>query len=365
MSQNIRVKMKQWNGTDFDEVYPNASNGVMAQIIVTPNVKFTSVQVTTPSEETLDGILSNDKWIFEINEYGEYHITGKGSEPASKNLTIDACKQYEVDLGTKKFNNYTWAEIREASDNGTASSLWAVGDAKQITINGTIGKKSYSNYKPWVYILGFNHNAEKEGDNRIHFGCFRSSETYSATNSIALDDSKYELNVDSTGYFSMNSTDTNSGGWKSSQMRTIVLGADATSPSSAANNTFLKALPSDLKAVMKQCAKYTSNSDEIGNSASYVTATNDWVWLLSEFEVLGSRTYANSAEQNYQEQYQYYKNGNSKKKYKQSSPVNNVYWLCRSPYAAASLYFCRISSGGTANNAKGNTSNGVAPGFCV
>lgn len=360
MSQNIRVQMKQWNGTDFDEVYPNASNGVMAQIIVTPNVKFTSIQVTTPSGKVLEGALSNEKLIFEVNEYGEYSIEGEGSEPDNKSLIIDTCKQYKVTLGKIPLNDYTWQQIREASDNGTASSLWAVGDAKQITINGTIGAETYSNYQPWVYILGFNHNSQYEGNNRIHFGCFRRSQNYAASNSICLDE------VNATDYFSMNSSATNSGGWKSCQMRTALLDADASSPSSAASNSFLKALPDDLKAVLKQCTKYTDNTGGGNDTASYVTSTNDWVWLLSEFEVQGSRKYANSAEQNYQAQYQYYKDGNSKVKYQQSGAGSSVYWWFRSPHATKSSYFCgMLSTGSSVSYAYAQFSRGVAPSFCV
>lgn len=43
-----------------------------------------------------------------------------------------------------------------------------------------------------------------------------------------------------------------------------------------------------------------------------VTATTDYLFLLAEFEVFGSRSGANQYEQNSQAQYDYYKAGNSR-----------------------------------------------------
>ena len=50
-----------------------------------------------------------------------------------------------------------------------------------------------------------------------------------------------------------------------------------------------------------------------------MTSTTDYLPLLAEFEIHGARTYANSAEQNYQQQYAYYQAGNSKVHYKHNA----------------------------------------------
>lgn len=262
-------------------------------------------------------------------------------------------------------NSCSWDFIRWASDEGIADLLWSIGDAKQITINGTIGTKSYSGYNPWVYILEFNHNAGLEGNNKIHFGCFRRDQNYNGSNSIALDDDKYNSYSTASGYFVMNTSTTNSGGWESCQMRTIVLNSNASSPSSASNNSFLKALPSDLKSVLKQCTKYTDNVGGGSNLANNVTGTKDWLWLLSNFEVQGVVNQSNSAEQNYQKQYQYYKNGNSKIKYRHSNTGSAAYWWLRSVVATNSRFFCRVGTDGGATVNVAHWSFGVAPGFCV
>lgn len=346
-----------------------AEPGMSAEIILSlDSDNYTSFTVTSPSGKQYNGTIVNGQWMVTgLAEYGEYNVIAQGSTPYSDTVDITVCQQYFIPVipaANPVLNNNTWAEISNIASIGAASSMWAVGDTKQITINATIGTKSYSNYQPWVYILGFNHNATYEGNNTIHFGCFQSAQSYSSTGSIALDDSNYNNQTSTPLAFHMNTTNTNSGGWQSSIIRTQVLDADASSATSGSSNSFLAALPSDLQAVLKQCTKYTNNTGQT-SSQSAVTSTQDWVFLLSEYEVQGAITYSNSYEQNYQQQYQYYANGNSKIKYRQSSPSTTAWWWLRSPRASSSNSFCRVSSDGSAFSYFASLSYGLAPGFCV
>lgn len=342
-----------------------AEPGMSAEIILSlDSDNYTSFTATSPSGKQYNGSIIDGQWVVTgLAEYGEYSVVAQGSTPYSNTVDITVCQQYVIGVSSV-LNNNPWKLISQISNEGTASSFWAVGDAKQITINATIGTKSYSNYQPWVYILGFNHNATYEGNNTIHFGCFQFTQTYSANGGIALDDSNYSNSTSTTLAFHMNTTNTSSGGWQSSIMRQQVLDSDASSATSGSSNSFLAALPSDLQAVLKQCTKYTNNA---GNSSaqSAVTATQDWVFLLSEYEVQGSITYANTYEQNYQQQYQYYANGNSKVKYKQSATGTPAWWWNRSPHASSSSIFCRVNPGGSASVDNASGSGGLAPGFCV
>ncbi len=61
-----------------------------------------------------------------------------------------------------------------------------------------------------------------------------------------------------------------------------------------------------------------------------MTSTTDYLPLLAEFEIHGARTYANSAEQNYQQQYAYYQAGNSKVHYKHNATGTAAFAWCRS-----------------------------------
>lgn len=96
-----------------------------------------------------------------------------------------------------------------------------------------------------------------------------------------------------------------------------------------------------------------------------MTATSDKIWLLSEMEVQGTRSYANSAEANYQKQYDYYRNGNSKVKYQHTATTSACRWWLRSVRASSTSHFCRVYTDGSAGSSIAYLSYGFAPGFKV
>lgn len=282
--------------------------------------------------------------------------------PSNKTCTVSSSVVSTI------LNDNDWATIRRISDAGTGANYWAVGDAKQIIINGTVGLTAISNYSVWAFILGFNHNSSREGSNRIHFQIGRTAQTYSSTNAICFIDSTYGKDYGNVGSFAMNSSAewwnaTSVGGWNACEMRGVVLGSNYT-PTSPLSNTFLAALPRDLRAVMKFCTKYSDNTGDNSDNASYVTATTDYLWLLSEFEVQGVRAIANSAEQNYQLQYKFYKAGNSKTKYAHTSKISATWWT-RSVRSEINTYFCYINAFGNMSSTYASAGCGVAPAFCV
>ena len=151
----------------------------------------------------------------------------------------------------------------------------------------------------------------------------------------------------------MNTSNTNSGGWNNSYMRKTICPA------------FLAALPTAWRNIIAACTKYSDNTGGGSNTASYVTATSDKIWLLSEMEVQGTRSYANSAEANYQKQYDYYKNGNSKVKYQHTATTNACFWWLRSVRASSAGIFCSVAADGSAAGSGAYFSRGFAPGFKV
>ena len=178
-----------------------------------------------------------------------------------------------------------------------------------------------------------------------------------------------------TKYFQMNhwgtssNYNTNYGGWKACDMRYDILGSTNKAPSgygaqkttsvvgydsptntatSPVANTLMAALPSDLRAVMKPITKYTDSVGNSSNVAGNVTASVDYLPLLAEFEIFGTRSYANQYEQNSQVQYDYYKSGNSKVKYRHSSTGSTAIWWERSPYYDYTGNFCGVNTGGVA-----------------
>ena len=290
-----------------------------------------------------------------------------GNYQASAQISVAATYAYSV------LADNTPAQIRYIADNDLGANYWSVGDTYPVPLNGTVGTVQYDNITVWAYILGFNHNPDREGEHLIHFGGFKTAQTDGVD--ICLDDSHY--NDSSTGgekWFNMNhSSNTNSGGWKGCDMRYDILGSTDTNNGEPTNTcatdpvsgTLMAAFPADLRAVMRPATKYTDNTGGGSSVASYVTATQDYMPLLAEFEVQGARRYANSAEQNHQTQYAYYANGNSKRKYRQTSTGSAAIWWCRSPIAGNSNGFCFVTTGGSASGNYASYSRGVSPAFFI
>lgn len=272
-------------------------------------------------------------------------------------VTKTTTQSITVTAISSTLNSNSWATIKAVSDAGKGDSYWDVGDTKIITINGTVQGFTFSNLYISVFILGFNHNSSWDGSNRIHFQIGKISNKL-----VGLCDSNYGSYVSSG--FCMNTSRTNSGGWSNSHMRKTVLGNSGT-PSSPPANSLLAALPADLRAVMKSVYKYTDNTGGGSDTASYVTATTDYLFLLAEFEYHGKRTYANSAEQNYQKQYDYYKAGNSKVHYRHDNTGSAVYAWTRSAISSTSSTFCLVYTDGTPGYYHADFSWALAPGFAA
>lgn len=305
---------------------------------------------------------SNGTAVFTVTETGAYTVTAtKNGQTTSGSVNVvSSATSYSLTLSfvSSTLNNNEWSVIKSVSDAGQGANYWSIGDRKAVTLNGTVGKLSLSNVTTYAFIIGFNHNASVEGTNRIHFQLAKTA--LSGGTDVCLCDSSYNSNVSTTGYFSMNSSRTNSGGWASSQMRTNICGTSLSSYS----GTIIAVIPAALRAVLKSVTKYTDNTGG-GSTASYVTATTDYFFLLSEFEVFGSISYGNTNEKNKQAQYAYYSAGNSKIKYKHNGTSTAAHWWLRSPFAGNSNYFVFVNTDGAVTGIGAGSSLGFAPGFCV
>lgn len=326
---------------------------MLPEIIITPLSSLTSVTATSSTGKVYNGTFGNGVWTITVGDFDTYTISGVGTSETTE-VVVDVCKQYEIVFPQPSgvLNDNSWAAIRYASDNNLGESLWSVGDAKEIVINGEIDDGlTLNNYSTYVFILGFNHNEALEGQG-ITFGGFKSA--LSSGKNICLIDSDYNTGKSSGLWFNMNNSNSNSGGWEQSGMRNNLI------------PQFKSCLESELVSVLKTVNKYTDNVGRgSGSVQSNVTATQDQIFLLSEFETMGVQKYANSAEQNYQAQYQYYKNGNSKVKYRHSATSSTANWRFRSVDADNSYYFCIVSISGDALYNPADYSYGFAPAFVV
>lgn len=278
---------------------------------------------------------------------GTATITVKCAEGTNHTAPANKTVSVTVKMASPSLEDNDPATIKEAAQSGQAANLWSAGDKMPIAVNGKVGALTI-NGTYYAFIIGFNHNSSVEGGNSIHFQFGKNA---SGTD-IAFVDSGYN-DYESSAGFRMNTSNTNSGGWKDSYMRNTICPA------------FLNALPADWRNVIVACTKYSDNTGGGSNTASYVTATQDKIWLLAEFEVFGTRYYANSAEQNYQKQYDYYKNGNSRVKYKHNSTGTACYWWLRSVNATYSSRFGLVGTDGSGSFSSASWPCGFAPGFKV
>lgn len=325
--------------------------GLGALIYVT--VEAGSTVTATMGTMTRNAVYSQGVYVIDVPAFGDWVVTAtKSANTATATVSVTKAGMYEVTLKYVKatLNDNDWATIKEVADESKGANYWAVGDTKQITINGKLSDGlTLSNYQTWVYIIGFDHNKDVEGTGIAFLG-FKTAQTGGVD--IALCDS-YGYNKTSGQWFNMNNSATNTGGWKNSRMRSTTL------------PLVKSALPSDLQAVLKTTTIYSDNTGGGSNAASYVNATQDDLYLLAEFEVFGARTFANSTEQNYQKQYAYYAAGNSKVKYKHNSTATAADWRERSVNATGSNSFCSVGANGVAGSYNALTLIGFAPAFKV
>ena len=378
-----QVKLKR-SGTYTVSAHKDDAESDTAAVSVTENggaytatVHFCRLVLTAPigsaitascGDATLTATITGSDETGSVTLYpptlGSWTITAtKGDDSTSEVINATEYKDYTLTLDyvNPVLDKNEWKVIKKVADADKGANYWAVGDTKRITLNGKVGAYTFSNFNVDVFILGFNHNSTKEGTHRIHFLLGKIGGKF-----VGLVDSYYDPSgyTTTSGAFTMNTSDTNSGGWAKTQMRSTVLGA-ASDPTNPTANTLLAALPADLRAVMKSVTKYTDNTGGGSNSASAVTATTDYLWLLAEFEVFGSRTYANSSEPSSQAQYEYFKAGNSKIAYKHSAAETAAAWRLRSPSYTNTTYFCAVDSGGGATSYIAYRSLALVPGFAA
>ena len=362
----VATAIREKGGTSDSLVYPDGfvtaiqaiQAGTELKIIVT--VTSGATVTATKGSKVVSGTSVNGTCTLVVPEEGEWTVNATLGGKTSDSNIVNVVSSYDTVLAFATLNDNSWETIRRVSDAGRGANYWSIGDRKAVTLNGTVGKLSLSNVTTYAFIIGFNHNASVEGANRIHFQLAKTA--LSGGTDVCFCDSSYRSTVSTTGYFSMNASHTNSGGWKSSQMRTNICGTSLSSYS----GTIIAVIPAELRDALKSVTKYTENTAGGGGfSSDSVTATTDYFFLLSEYEVFGSISNANNNEASKQAQYAYYSAGNSKIKYKHNETSTAARWWLRSPPAGDPDGFVYVHTDGTPSIGFANYSFGFAPGFCV
>ncbi len=254
--------------------------------------------------------------VFTVTETGTYTIvaTKNGQTTSGSVNVVSGTTSYAVALSFLKVNfaDNDWSDIIAACHSGSVPSTWVVGSSKTMTIN----RASYQ-----VDIIGKNHD------------------TYAAGGKAPLTFQLHDCYADKKA---MNSSNTNSGGWKNSAMRSAHLPA------------ILSLMPTEVQNGIREVSKKAS----VGGGSSTIETVSDKLFLLSEVEIFGSTINSAAGEGT---QYDYYKAGNSKVKKRNGS---GAYWWERSPDASGSSYFCLVYNNGTPGISVSSYANGVAFAFC-
>lgn len=310
------------------------------------NVVDGATVTATLGSKTVTGISVGGQARLKIPQEGKWTVSATSGMLVSVPQEISVPATIDIALVAQELNDTSWAAIKQVSDAGKGADFWSIGDCKEVTMNGKVSDGlTLTNYSAWVYIIGFNHNAEREG-NGIAFQGFKATKNGTP---VCLTDSGYNSSHTSGTWFNMNNANTNVGGWEASLMRKNVM-------------PLIKAsFPADLKAVIKTGNIFTAP----GNGNVELTATKDEVFLLAEYEIFGTSEYASTQEPTYLKQYSYYSAGNSKVKYRHNATSSAAAWWERSPFSGASSYFCCVHANGSAGSYGAYYSYGVSPAFKV
>lgn len=348
MASEKNITMRQYNGVDYDTLYPKTKveqveGAYTQQQILSDSTKGsfglgsgavpddafqmlgslravihvfaqsgTSVSMTK-GEKTFT-VTADSEGVAHLypSEFGVWTVTAGST---SKTINIDAVAVFYLVM--PNLESMSWSQVAAISKMGLASTLFHIGDKKTLTVNGV----SYT-----AVIIGFDHDTPV---NTATYGRDKVGITWQLENCLATT-------------YPMNSSSTNSGGWTSCAMRTSTMA------------TLLSQLASDLKNVIVKVKKLSS----AGNQSAAINTTEDSLFLLSEVEIFGSTTYAKAGEGS---QYEYYQSGNSRVKTVNGS---DSHWWERSPDGSDSANFCFVDVASAASYDASN-SLGVSFGFCV
>ena len=352
MATEKNITMKQFNGTDYDTLYPKTKveqvegaysqqqilsdatkglyglgadavpddafqmlGGLRAVICVlaepSASVSMTKGGKTFTATANSEGLA----YLYPL-EYGVWTVT-TGS--ISKTINIDATAVFYLALSVPK--SMSWSQLAVISKMGLASAMFHIGDEKTLTVNGV----SYT-----AVIIGFDHDTPVD---TATYGRDKAGITWQLKNCL------------NTTYH-MNSTNTTRGGWESCEMRTSVL------------NSIFSSLPAELQKAIKAVNKLTS----AGSESATINTTSDKLFLLSEVEIFGSTYDSKPGEGS---QYAYYKAGNSTVKNVNGSASD---WWERSPNGGSTYggtSFCSVNSNGDKTSKYATYALGVSFGFCI
>lgn len=297
-------------------------------IIITPTTPGKIIlSYATPSDPASGDIwihtVDNDGYTLSVDGAIEIRITPgvtmqyNGSIWEYRNAYIGVSGEWKLFSTLSPLSSLTWTQIIAIANSGEdPSTFFAVGDEHDLLL--TTGEVVTA-------VIGdFKHN------------------TITGTNNKAALAFTFKNCLNTT--YAMNSSNTNSGGWNNSAMRTSTMPA------------ILNTFPAELTA--DGAIKYVDVLASAGSQSTSLVISSDRLRLHSIAELGLSYSAAVSGEGT---TYAYYTSGN---RVKTVGGAASAYWT-RSPFTDGSDIFCGVSVSGSADIIFASKSFGVACGFDI
>ena len=224
---------------------------------------------------------------------------------------------------------YTLNEFYGIIDSGYARGYFNIGDRVKIVPNTSV----FVDSAIILQVIGFNH--------------FRRADNNEFASVVF-----HMVGLMNAGH-NMNGSNTNAGGWPSSNMRSWL------------NNTILKALPRQWQSMIRTVLVKSSR----GQTSADIVESEDKLFLLSQAEVGFNTTevpYVNEVDASAESRvFSPFSSNNARIRKYYNGTGSAANWWLRSPVSSSSANFMYVTNGGGSSNNGASTSNGVAFGFCI
>lgn len=283
------------------------------QIVVTSNAG--AIVTATKGSKTISGTAdASGNCTLIVDETGTWAVAAASGSMSKSVDVVVGLADVVLSLIDSVFANNEWAAIIVACQSGNVPDTWAVGDSKEMTING----KTYQ-----IDIIGRDHDDYADGTGKAPL-TFQLHDCYSKAKMLSS-------NVTYT--------------WQKSTMRTSTLPA------------ILKKMPAEVQAAIREVTKLAGASAYL----SELDSTADKLFILSDDELgIGYNSVAGEGTM-----YEYY-TGASSRRIKQYNNTNSYWWLrsiCTDNNHKGSVK-CIDTSGSLYQFSGSDTDYGVTFGFC-
>ena len=240
-------------------------------------------------------------------------------------------------LGGVALGDMTPAQIKMVADLGLAQNFFNIGDAVTIPLSAfthPVTGAAIPAQNATFEIWGFDHDDKADGSGKapITFG-MRDLLGQNAR---------------------INPTDTNTGGWNATEMRTAFMGA------------VLNAMPQAWRDIIAPVTKLTANNgSQNGVGAANIVPSTDSVFLFSQNEISTSTASVIAGEGSL---YEFWTNrqANADRIKRMSNGAGAAaWWWWRSPLSTTTVTFRIASTTGIGGNGIASNAGGLCLGFCV